>query len=65
MIKVRILGGSREVGRMGLVIKSRKTNVLLDYGFYKWWKTESSLSYPPKNVAIIDFRWFWQVSLLI
>jgi len=54
MVKIRILGGGREVGRMGLVIESRKTNVLLDYGISIGGEIpEFPLSYPPKKIDAI------------
>jgi putative mRNA 3-end processing factor len=31
-LQVRFLGGAREVGRIGIAVKSEKTQVLLDYG---------------------------------
>jgi len=31
-LEIRFLGGTREVGRMGIVVKTEKTQLLLDYG---------------------------------
>lgn len=47
---VRFLGGAREVGRIGIAVKSEKTQVLLDYGVMLDHEPGFPMHVPPKEV---------------
>ena len=47
---VGFLGGAREVGRIGISVKSEKTQVLLDYGVMFDHEPGFPMHVPPKEV---------------
>jgi putative mRNA 3-end processing factor len=49
-LQVRFLGGAREVGRIGIAVKSEKTQVLLDYGVMLDSEPGFPMHVPPKEV---------------
>ena len=49
-MQVRFLGGTREVGRIGIAVKSEKTQVLLDYGVMLDHEPGFPMHVPPKEV---------------
>ena len=49
-MQVRFLGGAREVGRIGITVKSEKTQVLLDYGVMLDHQPGFPMHVPPKEV---------------
>jgi putative mRNA 3-end processing factor len=49
-LQVRFLGGAREVGRIGIAVKSEKTQVLLDYGVMLDHEPGFPMHVPPKEV---------------
>jgi len=49
-LQVRFLGGAREVGRIGITVKSEKTQVLLDYGVMLDHEPGFPMHVPPKEV---------------
>jgi putative mRNA 3-end processing factor len=49
-LQVRFLGGAREVGRIGIAVKSEKTQVLLDYGVMLDREPGFPMHVPPKEV---------------
>jgi len=49
-LQVRFLGGTREVGRIGIAVKSEKTQVLLDYGVMLDHEPGFPMHVPPKEV---------------
>jgi putative mRNA 3-end processing factor len=49
-LQVRFLGGAREVGRIGIAVKSEKTQVLLDYGVMLDHQPGFPMHVPPKEV---------------
>jgi putative mRNA 3-end processing factor len=49
-LQVRFLGGAREVGRIGIAVKSAKTQVLLDYGVMLDHEPGFPMHVPPKEV---------------
>lgn len=49
-MQVRFLGGAREVGRIGIAVKSEKTQVLLDYGVMLDHEPGFPMHVPPKEV---------------
>jgi putative mRNA 3-end processing factor len=49
-LQVRFLGGAREVGRIGIAVKSEKTQVLLDYGVMLDHEPGFPMHMPPKEV---------------
>ncbi|HLE75084.1 MAG TPA: MBL fold metallo-hydrolase [Candidatus Bathyarchaeia archaeon] len=49
-MQVRFLGGAREVGRIGIAVKSEKTQVLLDYGVMLDHQPGFPMHMPPKEV---------------
>jgi putative mRNA 3-end processing factor len=49
-LHVRFLGGAREVGRIGIAVKSEKTQVLLDYGVMLDHEPGFPMHVPPKEV---------------
>lgn len=49
-MQVRFLGGAREVGRIGIAVKSAKTQVLLDYGVMLDREPGFPMHVPPKEV---------------
>jgi putative mRNA 3-end processing factor len=52
-LQVRFLGGAREVGRIGIAVKSEKTQVLLDYGVMLDHQPGFPMHVPPKEVAAL------------
>jgi len=49
-LQVRFLGGAREVGRIGITVKSERTQVLLDYGVMLDHQPGFPMHVPPKEV---------------
>jgi putative mRNA 3-end processing factor len=49
-LQVKFLGGAREVGRIGITVKSEKTQVLLDYGVMLDREPGFPMHVPPKEV---------------
>jgi putative mRNA 3-end processing factor len=49
-LKIGFLGGAREVGRIGVSVKSEKTQVLLDYGVMLDREPGFPMHVPPKDV---------------
>ena len=49
-MRIRFLGGAREVGRIGIAVKSKKTQVLLDYGVMLGREPGFPMHVPPKEV---------------
>src|SRR3990170_2473849 len=49
-LQVKFLGGAREVGRIGIAVKSQKTQVLLDYGVMLDHEPGFPMHVPPKEV---------------
>ena len=49
-MQVKFLGGAREVGRIGIAVKSEKTQVLLDYGVMLDREPGFPMHVPPKEV---------------
>ena len=49
-MQIRFLGGAREVGRMGISVKSKKTQLLLDYGVMLERQPGFPMHIPPKDV---------------
>jgi putative mRNA 3-end processing factor len=49
-LQVKFLGGAREVGRIGISVKSEKTQVLLDYGVMLDREPGFPMHVPPKEV---------------
>ena len=49
-MQIRFLGGAREVGRIGISVKSKKTQVLLDYGVMIGTEPGFPMHVPPKDV---------------
>jgi putative mRNA 3-end processing factor len=49
-LQIRFLGGAREVGRIGISVKSKKTQVLLDYGVMIGTEPGFPMHVPPKDV---------------
>jgi putative mRNA 3-end processing factor len=49
-LQVKFLGGAREVGRIGIAVKSKKTQVLLDYGVMLDREPGFPMHVPPKEV---------------
>ncbi|TRO45596.1 MBL fold metallo-hydrolase [Candidatus Bathyarchaeota archaeon] len=49
-LQVKFLGGAREVGRIGISVKSQKTQVLLDYGVMLDHQPGFPMHVPPKEV---------------
>ena len=49
-MQIRFLGGAREVGRIGISVKSKKTQVLLDYGVMIGREPGFPMHVPPKEV---------------
>ncbi len=49
-MQVKFLGGAREVGRMGISVKSKKTQYLLDYGVMLERQPGFPMHVPPKDV---------------
>ena len=49
-MQVKFLGGAREVGRIGIAVKSEKTQVLLDYGVMLDHEPGFPMHVPPKEV---------------
>jgi putative mRNA 3-end processing factor len=49
-LQVKFLGGAREVGRIGIAVKSEKTQVLLDYGVMLDHEPGFPMHVPPKEV---------------
>jgi putative mRNA 3-end processing factor len=49
-LQVKFLGGAREVGRIGVAVKSQKTQVLMDYGVMLDHEPGFPMHVPPKEV---------------
>lgn len=49
-MQIRFLGGAREVGRIGIAVKSKKTQVLIDYGVMLGREPGFPMHVPPKEV---------------
>jgi putative mRNA 3-end processing factor len=49
-LQLKFLGGAREVGRIGIAVKSGKTQVLLDYGVMLDHEPGFPMHIPPKDV---------------
>jgi putative mRNA 3-end processing factor len=49
-LQLGFLGGAREVGRIGIAVKSKKTQVLLDYGVMLGSEPGFPMHVPPKEV---------------
>lgn len=49
-LQIRFLGGAREVGRIGVAVKSEKTQILLDYGVMLGREPGFPMHVPPKEV---------------
>ncbi len=49
-MQIRFLGGAREVGRIGIAVKTEKTQVLLDYGVMFDHEPGFPMHVPPKEV---------------
>jgi putative mRNA 3-end processing factor len=49
-LQVRFLGGAREVGRIGIAVKSEKSQILLDYGVMLDREPGFPMHVPPKEV---------------
>ncbi len=49
-MQIGFLGGAREVGRIGIAVKSKKTQVLLDYGVMIGREPGFPMHVPPKEV---------------
>jgi putative mRNA 3-end processing factor len=49
-LQIEFLGGAREVGRIGIAVKSKKTQVLLDYGVMLGREPGFPMHVPPKEV---------------
>ena len=52
-MQVKFLGGAREVGRIGIAVKSEKTQVLLDYGVMLDHEPGFPMHVPPKEVDAV------------
>jgi putative mRNA 3-end processing factor len=52
-LKLRFLGGTREVGRIAITVKTEKTQVLLDYGVMLDHKPGFPMHVPPKEIDAI------------
>jgi putative mRNA 3-end processing factor len=50
LLQLKFLGGAREVGRIGIAVKSEKTQVLLDYGVMLGDEPGFPMHVPPKDV---------------
>jgi putative mRNA 3-end processing factor len=49
-LQLKFLGGAREVGRIGIAVKSEKTQVILDYGVMLDHEPGFPMHVPPKEV---------------
>ncbi len=49
-MQIGFLGGAREVGRMGISVKSKKTQYLMDYGVMLERQPGFPMHVPPKDV---------------
>jgi len=49
-LQIGFLGGAREVGRMGITVKSKKTQYLMDYGVMLGREPGFPMHIPPKDV---------------
>jgi putative mRNA 3-end processing factor len=52
-LQIKFLGGAREVGRMGIAVKSEKTQVLVDYGVMLGDQIGFPMHVPPKEIDAI------------
>jgi putative mRNA 3-end processing factor len=52
-LQVRFLGGAREVGRIGILVKSAKTQVVLDYGVMLDREPGFPMHIPPKELDAV------------
>jgi putative mRNA 3-end processing factor len=53
LVQVGFLGGAREVGRIGITVKSAKTQVVLDYGVMLDHEPGFPMHVPPKEVDAV------------
>src|SRR4030066_1387659 len=52
-LQVKFLGGAREVGRIGIAVKSMKTQVVLDYGVMLDHEPGFPMHIPPKELDAV------------
>ncbi|MEM2975770.1 MAG: MBL fold metallo-hydrolase [Candidatus Bathyarchaeia archaeon] len=52
-LEIKFLGGTREVGRIGIIVKTEKTQILLDYGVMVNHQPGFPMHVPPKDVDAI------------
>jgi putative mRNA 3-end processing factor len=52
-LQIKFLGGAREVGRMGITVKSEKSQVLVDYGVMLGDEIGFPMHVPPKEIDAI------------
>jgi putative mRNA 3-end processing factor len=52
-LEIKFLGGTREVGRIGVIVKTEKTQLLLDYGVMVNHQPGFPMHVPPKDVDAI------------
>jgi len=52
-LKIKFLGGAREIGRIGIAVKTEKTQMLLDYGVLFNHEPGFPMHVPPKDVDAI------------
>ncbi len=52
-MKIRFLGGTREIGRIAIALKTKKTQLLLDYGILMGRPPGFPMHVPPKEVDAI------------
>ena len=52
-MQIKFLGGAREVGRMGITVKSEKSQVLVDYGVMLGDEIGFPMHVPPKEIDAI------------
>jgi len=53
LVQVGFLGGAREVGRIGITVKSAKTQVVLDYGVMLDHEPGFPMHVPPKDIDAV------------
>ncbi len=53
LLQIKFLGGAREVGRIGIAVKSEKTQVVLDYGVMLDREPGFPMHVPPKDVDAV------------
>ena len=52
-MQIGFLGGAREVGRIGITVKSEKTKVVLDYGVMLDREPGFPMHVPPKELDAV------------